>query len=398
MDLLLDSLKSIKEEFGRMALITNERYYPHFKKWAATSPWDIEVYSDGVCSKEDKLGAVGDLNFVLNRAKIESDLFICTPDYVMEDFDFKNFIKFAKGSTCSVTIAKVEPEELLKAGSCLKFNKCLQVTHFEEKPKRPFSHYYGVPYYFLKKEDLSIIRKIPKKLQDNSGQIVKTLVDKSEVACQIYDGSSIHLTSEKDYQILVRRFSNPLIVLDFDGTIYNVAKLKSRFRTIFAKYDLEFDSVYRRLSKHGPFSLNLLEKYLKIPLNEKISLIKECREDISRGRKYLYEDANELVKKFDGQIAILTFGDTSFQIEKLIGTGIAHLFGEVCITQREKHLCSGILSSAKVIVDDGLANLLNIKKHHFKANLYLLVRSKQKVDIPRGIKVIHSLREIKNVA
>jgi len=398
MDLLLDSLKGVRKEFGRTVLITNEKYYPHFRKWAATSPWDIEVYSDGVRRKEDKLGAVGDLIYVLDRAKIKTDFFACTPDYVMENFDFKNFIRFAKVSSCSATIAKVEPDKgLIKAGSCLKFDKCSKVTHFEEKPKQPFSQYYGIPYYFIKRKDLETIRELPEKLRDNSGQLVKILVEKSQVACRVYEGLSIHLTTERDYQVLVRRFSAPLIVLDFDGTIYDVEKLKHDFRAVSAKYDLEFDSVYRRLSKHKPFSLDLVEKYLKIPQKDKISLIKKYRGLISQGKKYLYPDVVGLINKFPGRVAILTYGDTSFQVEKLIGTGISHLFDKVCITQKEKHLCSDFLAKAKIIVDDSPVNLFNIKKRRCKAKLYFLARNKQKL-VPSGIKVIHTLKEIKNVS
>jgi len=206
-DWVLQFLSPADKYFSKKVLIANEVSYPMFLDWRKNSGnLDIEILRNGVRKKEERLGAVGDFLLALKLGKIEDDILVCAADYALKDFDFVGWIKeFKKKKTSMIIAAPEEEVEVLRAGSCIEFDKSGQVTAFEEKPKKPFSKFYGAPYYLIKKEDTKIIKKIPRDLRDNMGQIVEKLLSDSQVFCQIHKGKILHLTSEKDLEELNKR-------------------------------------------------------------------------------------------------------------------------------------------------------------------------------------------------
>jgi len=204
-DLYFESLNGIKNRLDKVVLATNQKYYPFFASWAKTSSWPVKVISNGVETKDKKLGAIGDFLFALEKEKITDDIFVCASDYILPDLEYNKFLDFFADRKASVTIGRIEfDKELLKAGSCLEFEPGGRVIRFKEKPAVPFSIYYGIPYYIVKKDDLSLIRQIPMNLRDNIGQLVSQLVVTSRVFAMEYTGGIIHITTEEDYQKLLK--------------------------------------------------------------------------------------------------------------------------------------------------------------------------------------------------
>jgi len=64
LDYLLDRIREVGE-IDEIHLVTNAPFAPNFRDWA---PEDVTVHDDGTTSNEDRLGAVGDLAFTIERA------------------------------------------------------------------------------------------------------------------------------------------------------------------------------------------------------------------------------------------------------------------------------------------------------------------------------------------
>lgn len=396
-DLMFSSLDSIKSMVDRTVLVTNEKHFCQFAEWSKISPWEVEVISDGVSEKENRLGAIGDLIFTLKTKKIDTDVLVVCPDYVLKQFDFATVITQARYRQMSATIAKLEENvDVLKLGSCLSFDKSGKITDFAEKPKKPFSNYYGVPYYFILKNDLKAIFKIKKESYDNAGQIVRELTDASRIIAVEYSGDVIHLTTEGDYKKLLEKNGRSFITLDFDETVYDTPALKEKSREIFSKYDLEFDSVYRHLSRHGLFSFKKLNE-LAIPQESKRQITSQLMGVIKDGEKLVYPDAREFLKSCNLPVVILTFGDTDFQLSKVIGSGIDKYANKIKVTQKNKHFEEGILKLTRIFVDDSLPTLVDIGKKDNRIKLFLIDRydrySEEK--IPPNVKKIKKLTQVK---
>lgn len=205
-DLFVESISDVVADFRKIVLVTNQKYYTKFSSWAKSTPYEIEIISDKVDSKDKRIGAIGDLLFVIDKCKINDDMLICAADYILKSADFKKYINFSKGK--STTIVKKEDDtKALKLGSCMQLGDNCQITRFVEKPADPFSNLFGVPYYYLVKSDFDHIRLIPKNLHDNIGQLVAKLVDDSKIFAYKYSGNIVHLTTEQDYLSLLNEIT-----------------------------------------------------------------------------------------------------------------------------------------------------------------------------------------------
>src|SRR3989344_7111112 len=75
----------------RIYIVTNDKFAADFNEWkkqlseSGESSIPIEVVNDGSTKEEDKLGAIGDIGFVLKKFLIEDDLLIVAGDNLIED-------------------------------------------------------------------------------------------------------------------------------------------------------------------------------------------------------------------------------------------------------------------------------------------------------------------------
>ncbi len=70
---VVDNLKGV--EIGTIYIVTNSKFAPDFEAWAkgyaAEHPdFRFKIINDGSSTDDDKLGAIGDVNFVLAREQI----------------------------------------------------------------------------------------------------------------------------------------------------------------------------------------------------------------------------------------------------------------------------------------------------------------------------------------
>ena len=94
---IIDSL-NLLEGIEDIYVVCNQKFFENFLNWQKTtkSKINIEVINDGTSTNETRLGAIGDLDFVVKGKKILEDLLIVAGDNLF-DFDLGAFLKFAKG-------------------------------------------------------------------------------------------------------------------------------------------------------------------------------------------------------------------------------------------------------------------------------------------------------------
>ena len=67
LDYLLDRLREVGE-LAEIQLVTNARFADAFRDWA---PADVTVLDDGTTSNVDRLGAIGDIGFAIERGSLD---------------------------------------------------------------------------------------------------------------------------------------------------------------------------------------------------------------------------------------------------------------------------------------------------------------------------------------
>ena len=89
---IVDEVNTL-DEVDEIYLVTNNKYTPHFQKWAdeLNNIKPITVFNDKTTTNENRLGAIGDIEFTIENAKIDDDLLIIAGDNL---FTFKLRVEY----------------------------------------------------------------------------------------------------------------------------------------------------------------------------------------------------------------------------------------------------------------------------------------------------------------
>lgn len=158
LDHLLRDLENI-DEVDEYIIVSNHRYYGHFKKWGAMASFKkpLTILDDGSKSNETRLGAVRDLLFAVKTCGIDDDIFVLAGDHVI-DFSFASFVAFFKEKNASAIMCFIENDiNILRASGILTLRGDFKVVDMIEKPKDPPTNWASPPFYLYRREDLPLI-------------------------------------------------------------------------------------------------------------------------------------------------------------------------------------------------------------------------------------------------
>jgi glucose-1-phosphate thymidylyltransferase len=156
LDRVLEALAGIGAD--ETYVVTNDRFAQQFEEWAAVRP-GVRVLNDGTTSDDDKLGAIGDIAFVLDEAPVDDDLVVVAGDNLFSD-DLAGFGRYVRERDAPV-LALYDVGDL---GQMSKYNAVEtdaegRITFFEEKPATPTSTLSGIALYFYPRRTLPLIRR-----------------------------------------------------------------------------------------------------------------------------------------------------------------------------------------------------------------------------------------------
>jgi len=186
---ILDKLKDVKE-ISEVFIVTNHRFYDHFRSFLLQHQFSkkIKIIDDGTLSNEDRLGAVGDINYVMKEEDIQEDLMVIAGDNLF-GFSLQNFINLFKEKNSSIVAFRdLKNIELVRKRLGVGVLQGTKVINFEEKPALPKSSLAATACYLFHKDDLPLVETLVEQNKaDNSGDLVRWLVKKSQVHGFIFD-------------------------------------------------------------------------------------------------------------------------------------------------------------------------------------------------------------------
>jgi glucose-1-phosphate thymidylyltransferase len=211
---LLESLKDFSD-LDEIYIITNNKFYSVFVEWLKDYEFHkkIKIINDNTNSNEDRLGAVGDINFVIEKEKINEDLIVLAGDNL---FNFGlnkmyNLFKEKKSSVIAV-YDLLDPLKLANKFGTVLTDDDKKVVNFEEKPAKPKSSLCATVIYFITQKDLKILNKFitSKNRPDNIGEIIRFLVENSVVYAEPFKDGWIDIGGKEEYDLANRLYlSNP---------------------------------------------------------------------------------------------------------------------------------------------------------------------------------------------
>lgn len=87
----MDQVEALDEVF----IVTNEKFSAHFTDWSKQANYRVKltVVNDGTLSNETRLGAIGDIQFVIDNQEVNDDLMIVAGDNLF-GFELTDFVDF----------------------------------------------------------------------------------------------------------------------------------------------------------------------------------------------------------------------------------------------------------------------------------------------------------------
>jgi glucose-1-phosphate thymidylyltransferase len=149
----------VAEVTGDIHLVTNARFSADFRAWAGNRA-GVTVHDDGTVSNDDRLGAIGDIAFVLDRIGAEDDLLVVAGDNLF-DFSLTDFVGFAgrKGAASAVAVYDCGDRELASRYGVVEADEADRVVGFEEKPSQPRSTLVATAAYLYDRRHVGLIAR-----------------------------------------------------------------------------------------------------------------------------------------------------------------------------------------------------------------------------------------------
>ena len=149
----------VAEVTDRIDLVTNARFAGDFDQWAKRRG-GVTVHDDGTVSNEDRLGAIGDIAFVLERTGTDDDLLVVAGDNLF-DFALGDFVEFTRGKGIASGVAVYDCGDLGLAAQygIVDVDEHDRITAFEEKPPAPTTTLVATAAYVYHREHVPLVAR-----------------------------------------------------------------------------------------------------------------------------------------------------------------------------------------------------------------------------------------------
>ncbi|GAA0359010.1 hypothetical protein GCM10008932_09600 [Alkalibacterium iburiense] len=203
----LDKVESIDE----VIIVTNEKFTTHFQDWAngASYTKKLTVLNDGTTTNDNRLGAIGDIQFVSETLQLDDDVMILAGDNLF-DFELTDFAQyFEEKETDCITSYHEENEAQLKRAAVVELDENQEVLSFVEKPDNPQSNYCVPAFYLYKKETLPLIKDYLEagNNPDAPGHFVPYLIQHKPVHAYLFEGKRYDIGTLESYEQAKLEFS-----------------------------------------------------------------------------------------------------------------------------------------------------------------------------------------------
>ena len=189
-DYTLEKVNKI-DDIDEIYLVTNAKYTKHFEDWAneKNNIKPIKVFNDGTVSNDDRLGAIGDIEFVIENAKVDDDILVLETDNLFE-FELTDFYNCYKEKKAPCVCVRKENYELLKRLGVAELDDNMRMVGFEEKPAEPKGKYAVYAEYIYPRE---IVPQIKTYLEEGNscdapGNLVAYLYKKMPLYAYEFSG------------------------------------------------------------------------------------------------------------------------------------------------------------------------------------------------------------------
>jgi len=187
LDWIVDAIGAVGD-VDEIHVVTNAHKAPAFEQWAEGR--DVMIHNDGTTSNDDRLGAIGDIQFVIDDAALDDDLLVVAGDNLFE-FSLTELVGFwhGRGRVSAVAVRDVGSRELASQYGIVALAEDGRVTEFVEKPVDPPSTLAATATYLYHRDHAALIREYLASAEsaDQPGRLVAWLHTREPVYGWVFE-------------------------------------------------------------------------------------------------------------------------------------------------------------------------------------------------------------------
>ena len=189
-------LKNIPEEID-VAVSINKKFEKDFIEWKKTLKRKIKLFVEEAKENKEKLGAVGALNYFIQKEKIKDDLLVIGGDNYFE-LSLQDFLASCNNRPVIALYDVHEKDKAKEYGVATLEGR--KIVKLEEKPQNPTTTLISTAIYFLPRacfrhlNDFCFAGK-----PDNLGEFFAYLIKKEDVLGWQFDGLWFDIGNFKSY-------------------------------------------------------------------------------------------------------------------------------------------------------------------------------------------------------
>lgn len=190
---------------NEIIIVSNHKFAKHFEEWKIETEKDYDVkftvVDDNTVSDDDKLGAIGDIQFVIDQLNIDEEMLIVAGDNIFT-YDLIDAYNYYKEHDKDTVLAQRNDDfEELRRFAVVEVDENKIVTNLEEKPEHPRSDIAVFATYFYKKETIPMIKEYLDEGNnpDSPGNFPAWLYKKKPVRVYEFEGECFDIGTHKSY-------------------------------------------------------------------------------------------------------------------------------------------------------------------------------------------------------
>ena len=184
-DYLLDKIDEL-DNISRIVIVTNNKFFHQYKRWKGNLKrrYPIRIINDLTTTPENKLGAIGDINFTFKKEGFSEDFLVIGGDNFLKDslVDFMRFAESKKPFT-SIGLFDIKKKKEAIHYGVVSLNSNNRIVDFCEKPAKPKSSLVAMCLYYFPKTKLKLVKEyisIPTHFHDTTGSYIDWLSSKDK--------------------------------------------------------------------------------------------------------------------------------------------------------------------------------------------------------------------------
>ncbi|MDG5789310.1 nucleotidyltransferase family protein [Evansella sp. AB-P1] len=203
LDHIVEKVEKV-ETIDELYIVTNEKFSTSFEDWAQnyTGTKAVKVINDKTTTNDNRLGAIADIQYVIDHAKVNNDIMVLAGDNLF-DFELTDFVDFFNQAKADcITTHEINDVERIKRTGVIEIDDEGKVTSFEEKPQQPKSNLAVPPFYIYQQESLPLINQYLAEGNnpDAPGNFVPWLINQKAVYAYKFEGTRYDIGTLESYK------------------------------------------------------------------------------------------------------------------------------------------------------------------------------------------------------